>query len=132
MLLVNDLCRQVVTNKGMELRTGGLQQRDFISMDMFVNTFNKQFTNGLGNGMNGVFNVGSGMSLSVLEMAQKIQQRCQIILGFEPALETQSCSAKSEQNFFLEYRTKRLAAPETVSMNAEIDRLLRFCESTFV
>jgi UDP-glucose 4-epimerase len=131
MLLVNDLCRQAVTSKKMVLRSGGLQQRDFIPMDAFVKTVDEQFANGSGTGLSGVFNVGSGLSLSVLQMAQKIQKRCQIILGFEPALETQPGSAQTEKNFFLEYLSKRLTKIETPSMDAEIDGLLRFCKSAF-
>ena len=136
MLLANDLCRQVVTSKKMVLRSGGVQQRDFIPMDAFVKIFDEQIINELGKSLNGVFNVGSGVSLSVLEMALKIQKRCQITLGFEPALETRSGSTQPEQNSFLEYCTKRLAKSEatsetTIVVDAEIDGLLRFCESTF-
>lgn len=131
MLLVNDLCRQAVTNRNMVLRSGGLQQRDFVPMAAFVKMFDEQFVKGLDAGLSGVFNVGSGLSLSVFQMAQKIQKRCQIILGFEPALETQLGSAPPEHNSFFEYRSKRISQIDPTSMDAEIDGLLRFCKSAF-
>jgi hypothetical protein len=35
----------------------------------------------------GIFNVGAGVSQSVLGMAQLIQERCLQVLGFEPVLQ---------------------------------------------
>ncbi|MES2188902.1 MAG: SDR family oxidoreductase [Pseudomonadota bacterium] len=130
-LLVNDLCRQVVTNGKMVLRSGGHQQRDFIPMNAFLQRFEEEFSKGSENNLNGIFNVGSEMSMSVLEMARRIQKRCQVIFGFEPTLELPPSGAQPEQNPVLEFRTRRLARPEPAVIEPEIDRLLRFCKLAF-
>ncbi|OOG44670.1 NAD(P)-dependent oxidoreductase [Polaromonas sp. A23] len=131
MLLVNDLCRQVVTTGKMVLRSSGLQQRDFIPMDSFLQLFENEFASICESNLSGIFNVGSETSLSVLDMVQIIEKRCQVIFGFRPSLELPPNAPQSEQSTFLEFRTKRLAKREPAVLEVEIDRLLRFCKTAF-
>jgi hypothetical protein len=80
-----------------------------------------------------VINVGSGRAQSVLEMAQLIQQRCTILLGFEPEILRPMISAV-ERHEILEYRTDRLVEMglDVVDDNiVEVDRLLDFCQASF-
>jgi UDP-glucose 4-epimerase len=86
-LLVNDLCRQAVQSGKLVLRSSGLQQRDFISITEVVRVATTLSTRALDVQLHGVFNVGSGVSQSVLELAQMVQQRCKLVLGFEPELQ---------------------------------------------
>lgn len=134
MLLVNDLCRQAVETRKLILHTRGLQQRDFVSMNEVcrVATY---LTTGNGDSLNsGIFNMGTGVSQSVLEIAQMIQQRCKQVLGFEPELHRPEEGA-TESHLMLNYRADRLAAigidTNGDANMAEIDNLLRFCHSTF-
>jgi UDP-glucose 4-epimerase len=77
--------------------------------------------------------VGAGVSQSVLEMAQLIQQRCAQILGFEPTLQRVQ-GAVDEQHVRLIYQVARLAEinfnvyPDNIK---EIDQLLNFCKLSF-
>jgi len=136
MLLVNDLCRQAVQTRKLVLQTNGLQQRDFIRMSevcsvteqLAVVDNSKSISKQLG-----IFNVGAGTSLSVLDMALLIQQRCLQVLGFEPTL--QRVQGRGNNHPLLDYRTDNL---EAIGINCnstdnatEIDGLLRFCQSTF-
>lgn len=134
MLLVNDLCRQAVEEHKLSLQTSGLQKRDFICMTevcrvaeslVFVDDASTKFS---------VYNVGTGNSLSVLEMAHLIKQRCSKVLGFEPKLNHKQ-GVEEERNHTLTYRTDNLdllgitsKSPDNIS---EIDNLLKFCQLVF-
>ncbi|MFH0878406.1 MAG: SDR family oxidoreductase [Lentisphaerota bacterium] len=82
-LLVNDLCRQAVVHRELHLKTAGNQKRDFICMeDMFAAA--ALF---LGDARvkpdDNIFNVGSGVTLSVLDMAERIREVCRTRLNWE-------------------------------------------------
>lgn len=132
-LLVNDLCKQAVQTRKLVLQSSGLQQRDFVSMTE-VCRLAEHLAVGHGAFMQAsIFNVGAGVSQSVFEMAQLIQQRCAQILGFEPTLQRVQGEV-DEQHERLIYRVARLAAinfnvcPDNIK---EIDQLLNFCELSF-
>jgi UDP-glucose 4-epimerase len=134
MLLMNDLCRQAVQTGRLVLQTSGLQQRDFIVMSEVCRVVEHLLVDYGESKRTGVFNVGAGMSQSVLEMAQLIQQRCVQILGFEPMLQNVK-GGVNEQNPQLTYRDVKLAALginfNGLDNTAEIDNLLRFCQLVF-
>lgn len=134
MLLVNDLCKQAVQKRKLVLQTSGLQQRDFIGMTEVCRVAEHFTVSDGASTQPGIFNVGSGMSQSVLSMAQLIQQRCTQVLGFEPVLQRVQCEA-DEPPRMLSYRVDNLAAlgfkSNFLENSAEIDMLLRFCQSTF-
>lgn len=134
MLLVNDLCRQVVETGMLRLQTSGLQQRDFISLKNVCEVTEYLLMDSGGFNANGVFNVGAGSSLSVLEMSKLIQQRCIQVLGFEPLLKHAEVKM-NEQHPKLEYVSSRLvncSSNIVKSNNAmEVDDLLQFCKISF-
>lgn len=133
MLLVNDLCKQAVQHGQMVLQSSGLQQRDFIALAQVCNITEYLLARNFDTGVPPVINVGSGESRSVIEMAQIIQRRCQLVLGFYPKLNHSEAPA-GEQHQALEYRSVRLLE---MGFNAkgdnsiEIDGLLAFCHSSF-
>jgi UDP-glucose 4-epimerase len=133
MLLVNDLCRQAVQTRQLVLNSSGQQQRDFISLtDVCCVVKNLVDSNSLNQA--NLFNVGAGISQSVLEIAQLIQRRCRVVLGFTPKLLFKS-GGKDEQYFTLTYCTNKLNAlgitSKSQSRNQEIDQLLKFCSTSF-
>jgi UDP-glucose 4-epimerase len=134
MLLINDLCKQVVQTRKLVLHTSGLQQRDFVSLTDVC-----QVTEQLVNGHNklkqaNIFNVGAGVSQSVLAMAKLIQKRCAEVLGFTPELQHKQ-SGEDEQYSALTYRTDNLKtlgiSCKSQTNTVEIDKLLQFCQTTF-
>lgn len=134
MLLVNDLCKQAVQTRKLVLQSSGLQQRDFVGMTEVCRVA-EHLAVGHGASMQpGIFNVGAGVSQSVLAMAQLIQQRCAQVLGFDPALQRVQ-GRVDEQHPMLTYRADNLAAlginSNGLENPAEIDSLLRFCQSAF-
>ena len=132
-IVVNDLCRQAVESGGLELRSSGLQKRDFIAVSEVCRAIGFVAECALAPAKSHVFNVGSGLSKSVLEMARLIQERCKPILGFQPELRTRAAIA-GERHENLEYRVEKLAKrgfPVAMNCTAEIDALLSFCKYSF-
>lgn len=128
-LLVNDLCRQAVESGHLTLRCAGAY-RDFVSL--------KQVSHSIGDmlevadlaALGDVVNLGSGRSVTVDAMARRVQKRCEAVLGFRPGLSSPPALAGPE----LDYATLRpLSRPDDIDTdwNAEIDALLRFCETEF-
>jgi UDP-glucose 4-epimerase len=133
MLLVNDLCRQALQTNKMVLLSSGSQLRDFISMEQVCSVIEKLSIQEICALPTNILNVGSGVSHSVLEMARLIQHRCKLFSGIEPELSYQEKGLNVKPEF-LEFRTTRLGKMGIVvdhDNNAEIDRLLAFCQASF-
>lgn len=134
-LLVNDLCRQVAHRKRLVLKTSGLQYRDFVSMtdvcyvaDMILSRHSLSTTHA-------IFNVGSGRSHSVLEMARLIQQRSKPIFGYQPDLHCKKPVTRDRAES-LHYSNDRLASIGVIIGDnkgnlSELDKLLQYCKHTF-
>jgi UDP-glucose 4-epimerase len=132
-VMVNELCRQAVQHRELVLQSSGLQQRDFIPIAEGCRVLEHFSSCPLGARDRGVFNVGSGISQSILEMAQFIQRRCRETLGFEPELQRKQPLA-NEKSEPLEYRVDRLKTIGYVmktNHTNEIDVLLNYCQKTF-
>jgi UDP-glucose 4-epimerase len=79
-LLINSVCREVVEKSSATLATSGVQHRDFISIEevckathFLINfTFKR-------NNVSEIFNVGNGVSTSVLGITQSIIDRARIL-----------------------------------------------------
>ncbi len=128
MLLVNALCREVVTSRKMTLRTPE-QSRDFVAMGDVCRAIRHflDLPRGLLGG--GIFNVG-GQSVSVHAMAERIRKRCEKILGFRPEIVMPTSIKENDVNF-LDYRTDRLASTgfaTSLGLDEEIDATLLMCQ----
>lgn len=128
-LAVNDLCRQAVLTGKLRLQTSGRQWRDFITLtDMAraVLHFHELGDSAWGDGL---FNLGAGRSLRILDLAPEISRCCQAEPGFTPPID-RSEAAVSEDCPPLDYRIDKLTAIGSQPRNdfvAEIDANLRFC-----
>ena len=85
-LLVNDLCKQVVLHKKMVFTSDGRQLRDFISLQEVCRVIEKIMVIKKKQKNIQIFNLGSGVTKSVHEMAMLVQERAKRVLGFEPSL----------------------------------------------
>jgi UDP-glucose 4-epimerase len=86
MLLVNDLCLQAVRTRTMELRSSGLQRRDFITLSDACSAIAHLLglqTASLGDGL---FNVGGNWAPTVREMTDRIQACCETQRGYRPEI----------------------------------------------
>ena len=134
MLLVNDLCGQAVQAHKLVLQSSGLQHRDFIGLTEVCCVVEKLIDSDQLKQSN-LFNVGAGVSKSVLAMAQLIRQRCTKVLGFTPVLQYKKSSI-DEQSATLTYHTDNLSALGIICKSqiktVEIDKLLQFCQMSFI
>lgn len=131
-LLVNDLCRQAVTDGRMVMRSPGNDMRDFVTLEdtaRAVAHFVALDGTALGNGL---FNVGSGQSLPVHSVAELIAQRCEVLLGFRPPIVRPDSIAPAPTA--LDYRIDKLRATGFApgcNMLGEIDATLALCRDAF-
>lgn len=79
-VLVNDLCRQAAQTGRMRLRSSGLQQRDFVPLADVENAVLHLLRLERGALGDGLFNLGLGRSMSVLEMATLAAERAGVSL----------------------------------------------------
>jgi UDP-glucose 4-epimerase len=130
-LLVNDLCRQAVKNRRLVLKTDGKGFRDFISIGNFCFIINQLIHISNLNIYPPVFNIGSGMSFTVYEMAEKIQKRCNSIFGFKPEIIINSNFVEKINPQKFEFKLtnlRKLNINFEENYNEEIDDLLHYCQ----
>ena len=75
--LTSDLCRQAVVEKRMEMRTDGLQERNFITKTDIARAVQHLISLPTSLISDGLFNLGGSQSQSLLAMATTIQERAQ-------------------------------------------------------
>ena len=131
MLLVNDLCRQIIVHRKMKLNTNGKQLRNFITITDVCRIINLFIGLNFRSNENTIFNVGNE-TISIKEMAEIIQKRCKLILGFSPKLEINKEDNVQVENF--QFKTNKLdniGFKSQISYEKEIDDLLIFCKKHF-
>jgi len=131
---VNDLCKQAVQSEKLILSSDGLELRDFISLqEVFrligkITVANEKFS------AIQVFNLGSGTSESVREMAILVQGRSKKVLGYEPELSfSREENNKAQAPFIdgVQYLTALNIAARDSSGESQVDSLLRLCPLNF-
>jgi UDP-glucose 4-epimerase len=129
MLLVNDLCKQAVQKNHIEIKSSGLQYRDFISMQEVCRTISNIIEN---NSISGCFNLCSENSITVLAMGEYIQKRSSIVLNTYPTLSAQALqNGEQHEALNLKMTGLRKAGFYINSDYAEIDKLLLCCKKWF-
>jgi len=81
-----------------------------------------------------ILNVGSGSTVTLLDMAEKIQLRCKKVLGFSPSIQYSNGTSVTDKRIDFNYKIdkiKRLDPPLTGDLDGEIDKLLLFCMRHF-
>lgn len=131
-LLVNDLCFQAVTSKRLVLRSAGLDQRDFIPLGdvagavIHVSELTREALD------DGIFNVGAGRSMRVIEVVEKIADRCQAVLGFRPSVtRPDPLDAMPPELYYCVDKLLATGFRHCASMDGEIDATLTLCREAF-
>ena len=132
MLASNSFCKQAILNREIIL-SGGHQQRDFIPISHIENLTDKILDNSSIDYYGKAMNVGSGRSLSIIDLAKKISKRCKVLFGFEPKLiENQQDHKKRNNELNYNCRNfKNLNIFSEKTLEDEIDELLKFCKKSF-
>jgi UDP-glucose 4-epimerase len=132
-LLVNDLCRQAVTQRSLTLRSSGLQKRDFVTLHDAAYAVSHMIDLPKAIVGDGIYNVGGGLSTRVIDMAEMIQSRCSEVLGFTPEI-LRPKPTINETSPDLDYRIDKLLATGFSlqgKFEDEIDEILLLCQKTF-
>ena len=127
--LMNDLCQQVVQTGVITLRSSGTQPRNFVPFsDVAAATLHLLELNKI-QLSDGLFNVGSTSSCSVLAMAHLVAERAHQVFGIDcPIVRPEDAETTEPQ--MLDYSISKLLATgfsPSNSINEEIDGLLRSC-----
>lgn len=129
MLLVNDLCRQLIQTRKLALQSSGLQSRDFITMNNVARAIDHLLNLPSLAIADGLFNLGGGRSITVLEMAELISERGQTEFGIDVKV-TRPEPGKNDKLTSLVFDITKLQQTGfklTDNMNFEIDNTLRLC-----
>ncbi len=132
-LLVNDLCRQAVTKRKLVLKSTGTQQRDFITLLDVCRTVRHFLFFHENKNIDGLFNVGGELTMSVIKMTELIQDRCHNTLGFKPEI-IKPAIEQEDQEKNLYYNIDKLKSTGFKLHGDpvhEIDSMLRFCDKAF-
>lgn len=132
-LIVNDLCRQAVSNRKLILRSNGIQLRDFVTLRDAARAVEHLLRLAPAASADGVFNLGGECVLSMADLTERIAARCEATLGFRPAI-LKPPPAAGEKVFPLDFRIDKLKQTGFVlrgSMDAEIDATLKLCQTAF-
>jgi UDP-glucose 4-epimerase len=132
-LLVNDLCRQAATSGKLKLQTPGTQERNFMTLSDIVQVVIHFLRLPPAEYGDGLFNVGSARSMTILEMANLIASRCAQVLNITPPILAPSPGPETRAEP-LDYCIDKLNRVGFVPQDdyaAEIDATIGLCREAF-
>jgi UDP-glucose 4-epimerase len=133
-LIMNDLCRQTVEKKELNLYSETYIERNFISMSdvcLGIDHFLKISENNL---KSLPYNLCSEKSLSLQELAQLVAERCKNVLSYTPEIKSVNHAGKNNFNKKLHLCTKNSKKTGLIlqqNLEQEIDNTLLFCKKEF-
>jgi UDP-glucose 4-epimerase len=131
-LFINDACKQAVVDRRIFIHSNPNSERDFIPMKDVYYVAEYFISNNV-TADYPVFNLGSGVSHTLLQIAEMIANRCDDLFGFYPNLIYSKGLNKS--NASLTYKVDKLL--DTMSyvpssdLTPSIDEILKFCHSQY-
>lgn len=132
-LLINDVCRQIASCNKVILHSSGMQYRDFITVADIIDAIKHFIEISNAKTQSLIFNLGSGLSMRVLEMVELISERAKVVLGKKIVVKRQETDAIFVNQPW-HYCIDRLRRSGFVPKNdfiQEIDKLLIFCQKYF-
>lgn len=133
MLVCNDLCRQAATNKIIKIKSSRFIERDFVAISEISRLVEQVIKTR--NFKNGIFNLSSGSSINLLDLAELVRKRTQKILGFNPKIKFETdknLDSNSHEFLNLEnLKLKNYGYEILPDITSEIDGLLKNCDKWF-
>jgi UDP-glucose 4-epimerase len=132
-LFINDISRQVATQKSITLRSDGSQERDFVPLSDLLGFLSDICQSKIETDLPVLLNFGSGNSITLLEVANKVRFLSKSIFGFTPEIEVGVPSQeKSHPKLsFSTLHSALLSRYRTRKMDEEILELLQFVRHNF-
>ncbi|VAW82576.1 UDP-glucose 4-epimerase [hydrothermal vent metagenome] len=133
MLVVNDLCRQAIANKKINVRSNGSSVRDFVSMRVVSECIEEIINTSKSKCESLVFNIGSGRSVTIKDLSILIKKRCEVLFGFSPEINME-CAIHKPIDEFLAYKSKEVDfnVYNQVSLESDIDETLLYCAQEWI
>lgn len=133
MLVVNDLCRQVVTNQRMELHSDKSVERDYVPISAICSALYFALEQSSLDGE--IVNISAGNSLSLKELTDFIADRTVEVLGFRPTVHfsnrPKSSIFSKERLEISNSKLKKSGFVMEADLSDEIDQLLLKCQQWF-
>lgn len=124
-LFVNDICKQGVLRKEMIIKSNHLLERDFLGVEEFCEIIEKVI-NCEDNRINfNIYNVGSGFSITLEEMAKIVKEQIYISEGFAPKIIFKSNPKKFEKLNYSVERLNNLIQYEKYKIENHISELIK-------
>jgi UDP-glucose 4-epimerase len=135
MLLVNDICKQAVTQRKIQLNSSGQQRRNFVSMNEFCRAIVHMLELPLSHLGDGLFNIGGARSWTVMEMATFVSERAERILDKKVEI-SPLISPKNESIEELDYDVSKFLKTgfepsKEIAVETEVNNLIQFCLEHF-
>ncbi len=130
-LLVNDLSKQVIKNNSIIIRGQKNSQRDFIPISSICPIVTKIIEEDFSFAK--IINIGSGISLEVIEIAKMIQKIHHNNTGSTPSIkviEQQSSNILKKLKYQSKYR-KYFKSISLNEINIELESIYNFCQKNF-
>jgi UDP-glucose 4-epimerase len=132
-IIANDLCRQAVETKKLTLKSHGQQFRNFVPFTDICSAVNHVLQLEKQQVADGLFNVGGRKSLQIIQVAELVASRCEVVLDFKPKIEKPNETPDSVPLEFKYSSAKLLATGLNLDseIEKEIDSLLQSCKNWF-
>ena len=134
MLVANSFCKQAVIDRRIRISGNGKDMRDFIPISSVENLVEYLVSNPISQLNKKIMNVGSGVSMTILELSRLIEKRCKILFDYSPSIIIEERKEKKDESK-LKYLCKvyeKLNIKKTKKLVNEIDDILLFCNTVFI
>ena len=133
-LLFNDLCKQLIQNKKINIKSNGTQKRNFISINEVCKAIRELISYFKNQEKNEIFNLGSSWTPSVIEAANLVTKLYKIKykVDYVPITIEDNKIEKQENNF--DYKSdyiKKVGINIMSDPSEEIEKLINFCKNNF-
>ena len=130
-LFVNNICQQSIKSKKILINQNPLIKRDFITIYKFLEVIEKFFQLKKNHKQNIIYNVGSGNSYTLIQMAYIIRSRVFKLLHYYPEILIKNTKIFNKDNANFKYnisKLNKLNIKKNNYLNKEIDELILFCK----
>jgi UDP-glucose 4-epimerase len=127
-LVVNAMCKEAVLNKTITLKSPGEQFRNFLPISELIARVEALTQVSDPTTIPNTINIGGVVTISILEIAKKIRERCAIFPGFEPEINLihKKISGKTEYFELSNSTTDFMPKFSHVQIDKELDATIRY------
>jgi len=134
MLVAQDLCKQVVMHKSMQLSSSPYVERDFIGITNIFHIVSNCISNDdiFQEIRGGIFNITNGSPLSLGYLSELIMLQSKKVLGYTPEIKFNTSSEVKEKPLIISnQKAKNIGLKLESNLPREIDSLLLNCKKWF-